>query len=481
MLRTLVLLAVAGQAVSIPGRVPVLVPRAGQALHCGGQSSDAFSNYSSFMVQGAAAPGCFMTYVSLATLKRSWFADLQRELQQVSPGAYVVPQIGLNLPHGNELAGVGNGTYDAQIAELVAGLSLLNRPAYVRVGYEFNGQWNNYPPAAYLSAWERVVGAWRADAALASTTAAVWDYSCDAAPGRLNWTSYLPQGTAHQPDWWGVNIFSGNSGPDSACVAQFVAAAEAAAMPVMLGESTPRGLNAADAPLATISSDMNTSNCIAVAGGSASGDGATIVTWECHENPDKLWRITMPEGFLVNHDGKCVALDAVAIAAGTSSGLAVAGECGGTDIGPKALRGWHATASGQLATDSGLCLVARSAARGSPLELHPCDDAASRAGGGLWTWTNSSAGGGDAAWNAWFDPYLKLIAQPTVQAFCYINWFWPRRSNHESFNWYDWGDARVEHTTIVGPKLRAALGSSASGIVNVQPTRTALCAELGCE
>ena len=251
-------------------------------------------------------------------------------------------------------------------------------------------------------------------------------------------------------------------------------------MPVMLGESTPRSLNAADAPLALISSDMNTSNCIAVAGGSSSGDHASIVTWECHENPDKLWRITVPEGFLVNRDGKCVALDAGAVATGMSPGLAVAGECGGTDAGPKAIRGWHTTAAGQLTTGSGQCLVAASAARGSPLELRPCDDAASSSSGGQWSWINSTAGGGDAVWNAWFEPYLELIAQPTVQAFCYINWFWPRRSNHESFNWYDWGDARVENTTIVGPKLRAALGSSGGGIVNAQPTRAALCAELGC-
>ena len=45
-----------------------------------------------------------MAYVSLATLQRSWFTDLEHELQQTAPDAYIVPQIGLNLSHGGALA-----------------------------------------------------------------------------------------------------------------------------------------------------------------------------------------------------------------------------------------------------------------------------------------------------------------------------------------------------------------------------------------
>ena len=98
----------------------------------------------------------------------------------------------------------------------------------------------------------------------------------------------------------------------------------------------------------------------------------------------------------MNHDGKCVGRGR--IAAGTSSGLAVAGECGGTTPAqsPSRLAPLHR----QLATDSGLCLWRE---RGSRLaiELHPCDDAASRAGGGMDV-DKQQCGGGDAVWNAWF-------------------------------------------------------------------------------
>ena len=45
------------------------------------------------------------------------------------PTGFILPQIGLALPQGDELSKVGAGAYSAQIAELVAGLRVLARPA----------------------------------------------------------------------------------------------------------------------------------------------------------------------------------------------------------------------------------------------------------------------------------------------------------------------------------------------------------------
>ena len=61
-----------------------------------------------------------------------------------SPEECLRTQVGLHLPKGEDLAGVANGTYAAELAQLTEGLLALDRPAYVRVGFEFNGEWNGY-------------------------------------------------------------------------------------------------------------------------------------------------------------------------------------------------------------------------------------------------------------------------------------------------------------------------------------------------
>ena len=50
--------------------------------------------------------------------------------------------------------------------------------------------------------------------------ASVWDYSCDAAGKKAQ--DWYPGDDV--VDWWGVNIFSGSSAPDSSCVKAFVKA-----------------------------------------------------------------------------------------------------------------------------------------------------------------------------------------------------------------------------------------------------------------
>jgi hypothetical protein len=47
---------------------------------------------------------------------------------------------------------------------------------------------------------------------------------------------------------------------------------------------------------------------------------------------------------------------------------------------------------------------------------------------------------GDEAWAKWFDPFFTFIrAQPTIKAFCYINWLSDQYPEFEG-----WGDARIE-------------------------------------
>lgn len=444
-----------------PGYLPaVLSPQTPNGtIHCAGQDPISFAAYSGLMAsRSSSVPGVEMVYVGLRRLTRSWFVSLRATLDGAPGSNFIIPQIGLALPGGDALNNVSAGVYDPEIAELVAGLTLLGRPAFIRVGYEFNGGWNNYPPKAYIGAWNKIVSAWKADPALNRSVAAVWDYSCDG-PG--HYMSWYP--TETPPDWWGVNIFSQASLASSDCVAGFVDAATAARVPVMLGESTPRGYSVLDAPWAALGPTTGSeapSWCVTVTGGSTT-DSAALVLQNCSIlSSSSRWRLN-PDGYLVNEDGKCV---------GSKSGDAVITECGGTDSGP-ALLTWTLLSSGQLESRGGECLVASDK---GPLKIvKPCPTTRT-----TWSFVETTVGGGNTTWHEWFVPYLDLIANPTVAAFCYIDWFWPAKSNHEGFNWYNWGDARIEHSTLVADQWTQAL--LRKDIVGASKSETDLCRALHC-
>jgi hypothetical protein len=245
--------AAAAAADAAPAAAPRnsrLRPRSGAVVHGGGSGGADFGPYAAVM--GAHAPMGFMTYLGLADLNgtapgavNKWFTELNATLCQFAAAGgaascddwLLVPQIGLSLPHDGKEAKVAAGEYDNAIAALTAGLAWLNRPVYLRIGYECNGVgWNNYKPASYIGAWKRVVDALRASPA-GNATAAVWDITCDDVNKHMDW---YPGDDA--VDWWGVNIYSGHSAPgDTDCVKPFMEAAAAGGFPVMFGEVAPRG------------------------------------------------------------------------------------------------------------------------------------------------------------------------------------------------------------------------------------------------
>lgn len=445
----------------------VLEPEAGQAVHCGGQDPIAFSNYSSFMGQNSA-PAVFMTYCGLRNLDVSFFMELKSTLSTYK--TFIVPQIGLSLPSGDDLRGVANGTFNHQIGQLVEGLIELDRPAYIRVGYEFNGQWNNYPPESYRSAWPAIVDTVRENQTLKKRTAFIWDFSCDASDDRLDWMQWLPPAQS-SPDWWGVNIFSGESLANSSCIAKYVAAAAEASQPVALGESTPRGYGVLDEPWMQIQSGADNDLCLGVKFGSTA-DGSALTTWTCGTSSDKLWRLNS-DGYLINIDGKCVGVNSSAEQRKAENVLVIT-ECGGSEPGPTTLHWLFSNKSGSLETPDGQCLMANTSAKATQLLLGSCN-------GPLSTWhlLSTDNGGGILSWNEWFEPYLALIAHPSVKLFCYIDWFWPAKSNHQGFNWYNWGDARVElpQSSFVGGKWKTSMDS---GSVIHASSEADFCRKLGC-
>ena len=73
---------------------------------------------------------------------------------------------------------------------------------------------------------------------------------------------------------------------------------------------------------------------------------------------------------------------------------------------------------------------------------------------------------GQQSWNDWFVPFFNFIHnQPSVKAFCYINWDWSQYPK-----WSNWGDARLEMNSVVAGNFTSEmdsteyLGSSGEGV-----------------
>ena len=230
-----------------------LQPPPGRVVHCGGQETNDFEHYSNYL--GGRGPAIKMFYAGLGGLNGTapgavaqWFVDVLAGLESDAgaDGAFVVPQIGLQLPLNGEERRVADGEYDNAIAALVRGLRYMSRPAFLRIGYEFNGQWNNYSSSSYVGAYRRIAAQIRGDPTLNASVALVWDGSCDT---KTNPAPFFPGGDV--VDWQGINLFSGDSDPSAispqSCLWYWLSDNTAAGTPLLIGESTPRGRNATDA------------------------------------------------------------------------------------------------------------------------------------------------------------------------------------------------------------------------------------------
>jgi hypothetical protein len=208
-------------------------------MHGVGQSSDAVANYT------AALPGTppllYMDYVGLELpvwAIHAWCANLAQQLQQY-PG-WMIPQIGLSMtvdgqPGRHYEQRVAAGEFDAAITALCVGLKVIDRPAIIRIGYEFNGQWNGYQPQAYIAAWRRIAAAVRRHGL--EEVALAWCYAPDG--NDKDFSKYYPGD--EYVDWWSIDLFATKHFTANDTTA-FMQAALAAGFPVLIGESTPRGI-----------------------------------------------------------------------------------------------------------------------------------------------------------------------------------------------------------------------------------------------
>lgn len=211
------------------------------AISGAGQSHDAFGYYWDEM-SSTTKPALYMYYIGLAALTENWYIDLKEKLNDY-PDYFLIPQIGLSMtedgtPSGHYEHEVAAGKYEEQIHYLTEGLKRLGRPAYLRIGYEFNGvSWNGYQPATYVKAFQIIAGKIKKENLEVAT---VW---CFAVDGVADYEAYYPGD--RYVDWCGIDMFSYDHFTDSKA-ARFTAFADAIGKPVMIGESTPRYVGVTD-------------------------------------------------------------------------------------------------------------------------------------------------------------------------------------------------------------------------------------------
>jgi hypothetical protein len=221
----------------------ILEPQ-GRIINGAGQDLLAFRNYSGVM-HTHNKPVIYMTYVGLKNVTSDWANSLKSELM-ANTGQFVIPQIGLSMTEdGNPSAhyeqDVAAGMYDKQITMFIDGLQSLALPAYVRIGYEFNGvSWNGYQANTYKLAFQRITDMIRARGVEVAT---VWCFAMD---GVMNFADFYP-GDAYV-DWWAIDIFSATHFTDANAIS-FVNAARIHAKPVMIGETTPRNIGVLNSQL----------------------------------------------------------------------------------------------------------------------------------------------------------------------------------------------------------------------------------------
>jgi hypothetical protein len=216
-------------------------------VHGAGQDPQSYRDYSA-LFDPAQRPVMMMTYIGI-TGGPAYVLGWQRQVQDALTSLANQPttlQIGLNLTAGKDDGSgranrVAAGDYDAALDAFVGALKVFGIPAWVRIGYEFEGAWNGYSPEGYVAAFRYITD--RIRAAGLDAVATVW-CSAGGSAGFVDFDrlmTYYP-GDAYV-DWWGVDTFSPEE-LSNPWLAEFYALAAEHRKPVMIGEATPRYVGA---------------------------------------------------------------------------------------------------------------------------------------------------------------------------------------------------------------------------------------------
>ena len=131
-------------------------------------------------------------------------------------------------------AEVANGNYDHNIDELVAFLKEFSEvPFIIRIGYEFDGEWNNYEAVPFKAAWHRIVDTLRRENVNNFSTMLA---SFSVNTPRKTWDEYWPGDD--YVDWLGYSYWGDDKGQGDS-----LALAREKQLPVFIAELAPKGFD----------------------------------------------------------------------------------------------------------------------------------------------------------------------------------------------------------------------------------------------
>ena len=205
------------------------IPPPGKVLLIVGQSLEDLKAYQKAVPE---TPAGLMGYTSVQraqglNLPADDGGGTQQMRKWVEGYPNTVLQIGLWMV--NDCHNVVAGKMDPQLDQLADWIQKTQRPVYLRVGYEFDGPHNHYPPEDYKQAFRYIVERFRARGV--TNVAFVWhSYGSTISRPLMDWypgDDYV--------DWFAISYFN----QPERLMQPMVDLAKAHGKPVMIGEASP--------------------------------------------------------------------------------------------------------------------------------------------------------------------------------------------------------------------------------------------------
>ncbi|MEM6394770.1 MAG: glycosyl hydrolase [Bacteroidota bacterium] len=107
-------------------------------------------------------PAGVTTYTSIPSLaglesRANWGAGTVQAQAYLEDDKFDGTAISIGLYLVGELRKIHRGKHDEAIVKLAQWIKASNRPIFLRIGYEFEGEWNDYKPKDYIKAWQHIV------------------------------------------------------------------------------------------------------------------------------------------------------------------------------------------------------------------------------------------------------------------------------------------------------------------------------------
>ncbi len=173
------------------------------------------------------------SYTNIASLDgltalANWGSGDVRAQAYVNDPAFNNTSIAIGLYMVGSLTNITNGNLDNNIQNLGNWIRGQDRPIFLRIGYEFEGPWNNYDPTQFKNAWRYIVA--KFDELEVRNVAYVWQSAGLNYNNIINWypgDEYV--------NWVGYSHFDGPN--PGLSIRNF---ANQRNKPIMIAEATPR-------------------------------------------------------------------------------------------------------------------------------------------------------------------------------------------------------------------------------------------------